>query len=147
MAGKKGRIASLKLDNQAGTLTDLSRKGAKISTNFTTEILDATTFQPPGGAKEKMVGVSDGKISFEGNADSVVATHLLAIRGQSEPTGGTAGEGFDFEIGPEGTATGTRKLSGKCFLASYAEETDVNGINKFTAELELHGDVTVGAHS
>lgn len=144
MAGKKGRIASLKLDNLAGTLTDLSRKGAKISINFSTEILDATTFQPTNGAKEKMVGVSDGKISFEGNADSTVATHLLAIRGQGEPTGGSEGEGFDFEIGPEGTASGKRKLTGKCLLASYGEEVDVNGINKFTAELELHGDVTVG---
>lgn len=144
MAGKKGRIASLKLDNLAGVLTDLSRKGAKISMKFPTEILETTTFQPPGGSKEKTPGVSDVQINFSGNADSVVATHLLALRGQSEPTGGTEGEGFDYEAGPEGTAAGKRKISGKCFLAEYSEDIDVNGINTFTATLEGHGEATPG---
>lgn len=144
MAGKKGRNASFKLDNLAGVLTDLSRKGTKISRQFPTEILETTTFQPPGDSKEKMPGVTDFKYSIEGNADSAVATHLMALRGKDAPTGGTEGEGFDFEDGPEGTASGKRKITGKVFLASYSEETDVNGINKFTAELEGHGEASVG---
>ena len=144
MAGKKGRIAHLELDNSSGTLVDLSRKGNKISLQFPQEILDATTFQPPGGSKEKTPGVSDFKFNVEGNADSFVAAQILAIRGLSEPSGGTEGEGFDFVVGPEGSASGKRKFTGKCFVSSYSEEVDVNGINKFSAEFEGHGAPTVG---
>jgi hypothetical protein len=144
MAGKKGRNASIKIDNAAGVLTDISRKGKKVSLNFPTEISESTTFQPPGGAKEKTVGDSDFKFTLEGNADSAAATHILGLRGKGEPTGGAEDEGFDYEIGPEGSASGKRKFTGKCLLAEYSEEIDVNGVITFSAQFEGHGDVTVG---
>lgn len=144
MAGKKGRNASFKLDVLGGALTDISRYLKKVSRSYPTEMLETTTFQSPGGHKEKIPGVSDFKLDIEGNAEAAIATHLMALRGQDCPTGGTEGEGFDFEDGPEGTATGKRKFTGKVFLASYSEETDVNGVNTFSATLEGHGGVTVG---
>lgn len=140
---KLGRNASIKLDNLAGVLTDISRKGTSVDADFPTEILESTAFQSPGDAKEKIPGDNDVKFNIQGNADSTVALHLMQLRGKDAPTGGTEGEGFDYEIGPEGSASGKRKWTGKFFLASYKEQI-VRGVLKFTAELEGHGDVTVG---
>jgi hypothetical protein len=61
VAGKKGRNASV-IVNQY----DLSRALKKASPSATTEIIECTAFQPPGGFKEKTVGDSDGKLSAEG---------------------------------------------------------------------------------
>lgn len=140
---KHGRRASIKLDNLAGVLTDISRKGTSVNIDREAELLEVTAFQ--ADAKEYIVGFKDGKIQIEGNADSTIATHLNAILGESEPTGGTAEEGFDFEIGPEGTAATKRKYTGKCLLVKYSENLGVGQANKFSAELQCTGDVTVGA--
>lgn len=61
MAGKKGRNASVLVNE-----FDLSRYLKKVAPSVSVDILDATTYQPPGGHKEKLPGVSDGKISAEG---------------------------------------------------------------------------------
>jgi len=142
---KHGRNVSAKLDNLAGVLTDISRKGTSVNIDREAELLEVTAFQ--AGAKEYIVGFKDAKIQIEGNADATIATHLNAILGETEPTGGTAEEGFDFEISPEGTATGKRKYSGKCMLVKYNETMGVNQANKFSAELQVTGDVTVGTHA
>lgn len=74
MAGKKGRFASVLLNQ-----FDLSRYLKKVAPGVSVEILDATTFQPPGGAKEKMPGLSDGKMSAEGLFQASDGTELDKI--------------------------------------------------------------------
>lgn len=142
---KHGRSVSVKLDTLAGVLTDRSRKGTSVNIDREAELIDVTAFQ--AGAKEYIVGFKDAKIQVEGNADSDIATHLNAILGETEPTGGTPEEGFDFEISPEGTGSGKRKYSGKCVCTKYTESMGVSQANKFTAELQVTGDVTVGTHA
>lgn len=139
---KHGKNVSVKLDNLAGTLTDISRKGTSVNIDREAELLEVTAFQAT--AKEYIVGFKDAKIQIEGNADATIATHSNAILGETEPTGGTAEEGFDFEIGPEGTTTGKRKYTGKALLVKYSESMGVGAANKFSAELQVTGDVTVG---
>ena len=140
---KHGKKASFKLDTLANVLTDISRKLTSISSNFDVDLEDVTAFQATGDAKEYLVGYNDGKISIEGNADAAIATHMMAIRGKSEVTGGVVDEGFDFELAPDGTTSGSRRFTGKCLLAKYSETTPT-GVNKFSAEFQCVGAITVG---
>lgn len=134
MAAKHGRNTSLKLDNAAGTLTDLSTAITSLDFPREAELLDATHFQ--SADKEFVPGFRDGKISFEGFADATVSTHLNGILGQEATV--------SFEYGPEGTATGKRKFTGEAILVKYNEKGAVNELNKFSAELQISGAVTLG---
>lgn len=131
---KHGKNASFKLDDSGGTLTDISRKVTNVQMPQNAELLDVTAFQAT--AKEYITGFKDGKISFEGNADAAIATHLLGILGQEATV--------SFEYGPEGTASGKRKFTGEAVLIKYDETTQVSQANKFSAELQISGAVTVG---
>lgn len=131
---KHGKNASFKLDNAAGTLTDISRKVNNVQLPQEAELLEVTAFQAT--AKEYIPGFKDGKISFEGFADATIATHLNAILGQEATV--------SFEYGPEGTTSGYRKYTGEAVLIKYDESAQVSAANKFTAELQISGAVTVG---
>jgi hypothetical protein len=135
---KRGRDADFRLDNAAGSLIDLSRKGMSI--NFSREAPpdEATAFQPPGGDREYISGgFKDNKFDVEGFVDATVATHMNAILGQEATS--------SFQIGPEGTTSGNRKYTGECFLTNYVEQI-VLGVNKFTASFQVTGQVTVGTY-
>src|SRR5262249_3290760 len=138
MAAKRGLSASIKIDNAAGVLTDISRSVKTVNFSRDAELLDATTFQAPGGDKEFIVGFKDNKFDIEGNADAVVATHLNGIAGQEATV--------TFEYGPEGTTAGNRKYTGECVMVSYKESTPAMGLNTFTANFQITGQVTVGVY-
>lgn len=61
MAGKRGLNASVLFDGY-----DLSRYFKEAAPGTDIELLDCTTFQPPGGDKEYITGFEDGKLSLDG---------------------------------------------------------------------------------
>lgn len=138
MAGKRGLVADIRVDNSGGTLTDISQKVKTVNFSRDAELLDATTFQPPGGDKEFIVSFKDNKFSIEGNADATIASHLNGILGQEATV--------SFQYGPEGTNAGFRKYTGECLLVNYSENTSVAGLNTFTANFQITGQVTVGVY-
>lgn len=133
-----GRKTSFKLDTLANVLTDISTKLNNVDFPGEAEIIDTTTFQQ--AAKTYIVGFKDNKISLQGNWDAAIDAHLFALLGVSEPTAQPSNEGFDFEYGPEGTTSGATKYTGKALLMKFAKTTAVNGVAKFTAELQVTGD-------
>jgi hypothetical protein len=137
-----GRNTSFKLDKLDNTLTDISTKLNNIDFPQEAETLDTTTFQ--AAAKTFIVGFKDNKFSLQGRWDATIDAHLAAILGVGQPTGQTENEGFDFEYGPEGTATGKTKYTGKAVLVKYQTSGAVSAVSSFTAELQITGDVTRG---
>jgi hypothetical protein len=138
MAAKRGLSADIRIDNSGGVLTDISRSVKNVNFSRDAELLDATTFQAPGGDKEFIVGFKDNKFDIEGNADSVVATHLNGIAGQEATV--------SFQYGPEGTTAGNRRYTGEAVMVSYRESTPATGLNTFTASFQITGQVTVGVY-
>ncbi len=138
MAAKRGLNADIRVDNAAGSLIDISRSVKTVNFSRDAELLDATTFQAPGGDKEFIVGFKDNKFSIEGNADATIATHLNGIVGQEATV--------SFQYGPEGTTAANRKYTGECVMTSYSENTSAEGLNTFSASFQITGAVTVGVY-
>lgn len=133
-----GKKTVFKLDTLANVLTDLSAKLNNVDFNVDVETLDTTTFGAT--AKTYIVGFKDNKISIQGNWDAAIDAHLNAILGVGEPTTQASNEGFDFELGPEGSTTGSTKYTGKCYLTKISRPSAVNAVSKFTAEFQVTGD-------
>lgn len=139
MAAKRGLSADIRVDDSGGTLRDLSRSVRQVNFSRDAELLDATTFQAPGGDKEFIVGFKDNKFDIEGNADATVMGYLNGIAGQEATV--------SFQYGPEGTTSGNRKYTGECVLVSLRESTPATGLNTFTASFQITGQVTVGTYA
>ena len=138
MAAKRGLSADIRIDDSGGTLRDISRSVKDVNFSRDAELLDATTFQAPGGDKEFIVGFKDNKFDISGNADATVTGYLNGIAGQEATV--------SFQYGPEGTTTGNRKYTGECVLVSFKESTPATGLNTFTASFQITGQVTVGTY-
>lgn len=134
---KHGKNTSLKIDNAGGTLTDISRKSISAQLSDGAELLDVTAFQATG--KEYITGFRDAKISFEGNIDATLYTHLSGLLGLEDSS--------SFELGPEGTASGKIKLTGEGFLTKLDCSFQVNAASKFSAEFQISGGITIGTFS
>ena len=135
-----GKKTVFKLDNLANTLTDISAKCTNVDFPLDAEVTEVSGF----GASSKVyiVGLKDSKISLQGNWDAAIDTQLFALLGAGEPTGQPANEGFDFEYGPEGSATGATKNTGKAILTKFQKTSPIGGKVSFSAELQVTGDVT-----
>jgi hypothetical protein len=129
-----GKKTSLKVDNSGGALTDISNQCTSVDFAEDAEVAETTAFQD--AAKTFVVGFKDGKISFQGNWSGVLDAHLGVILGQDATV--------SFELGPEGTASGKIKYTGEALLTSFKKTGQVKGVNQFTAELQISGDVTRG---
>jgi hypothetical protein len=129
-----GKATSLKVDNAAGTLTDISNVLTDVSFPQTIETAETTSFG--SNAKTYIVGLSDATISASGNFDVTVDTHLSAVLGQAAT--------LSFEYGPEGVATGDAKYTGECIMTSYEKSGAVGDVVTFSVEFQVTGAVTRG---
>jgi len=55
---------------------------------------------------------------------------------------GSLGATTTFEYGPEGSASGSRRLTGECVLTDYSIDTDENGVSKLSGTLTNDGAIT-----
>jgi hypothetical protein len=132
VTAKHGKNNSVKVDNAAGTLTDISNQCTSVDFAEDAELAETTAFQD--AAKTFVVGFKDSKISLQGNWSAALDTHLGTILGQEASV--------SFELGPEGTGSGKIKYTGEAFLTSFKKTGAVKGVNGFTAELQVSGAVT-----
>lgn len=134
MAFRHGKNASFKVDNAAGTLTDISAYLNEITFPQTIETGETTTYGK--SAKTYIVGLSDSTISISGMFDSTVDAHLAGIKGQDATV--------SFEYGPEGTASTRVKYTGEAILTSYETSSPVADVVTFSAEFQVSDSVTRG---
>ena len=134
---RHGKSAVFKVDNAAGTLTDISNTLNTISFPREAEVLETTSF----GSSDRtfIVGFKNGTISVEGSFDSTVDTHLAAILGQDATV--------SFEYGPEGSTATYTKYTGECIMTSYETSAGVGDIVSFSAAFQISGAVTRGAYA
>jgi hypothetical protein len=134
---RHGKSTSFKVDNAAGSLTDISDTLTDVSFPQTVETAETTSFG--SNAKTYIVGLSDSTVSVSGNFDATVDTHLAAVLGQAAT--------LSFEYGPEGTTNGLVKYTGECIMTSYEKSGAVGDVVTYSAEFQVTGAVTRGTYS
>lgn len=138
MAFKAGYLGDFRLDNAAGTLTDIAPYIDSVSNGQTTDTLDVSAL---GTAfKSYIPGLSDGNLSISGPYDVTVYTHLTAVK--AALAAGTAS--VSFQWGPGGSVSGQAKVTGECLLSDIQLSTSVSGRAEWSASLQITGAVTNG---
>lgn len=128
-----GSRAVFKLDNAAGTLTDITIYITSISFPWSADTAEVTTLGK--ASKIYLAGLKDATISLEGVYDPAVAQILQAALGATSTK--------TFEFGPQGSSAGSPKLTGECIGTSFEVTTPVDGPATWSAELQVTDDITV----
>ena len=74
---RHGKSTVFKVDNNAGSLTDISNTLTDVS--FPQSVDTAETSAFGSSAKSYIVGLTDSTLSISGNFDATVDAHLAAI--------------------------------------------------------------------
>lgn len=138
MAFVAAKNTVFKLDNAAGTLTDISAFIDSVSgIANTTDMAETTTF---GSTSKTFQGTlrNGDTISISGKWDSVLNTQLVALLGFATSS--------TFEYSPAGTTASLPKFTGECFVSSFEVSSAVADLVTFTASLQMTGAVTIGTH-
>ena len=138
MAFSHGKNAIFKVDNAAGTLTDISAYLTDVSLPRSIETAETTTFGVTGGAKTYVTGLNDSTITTSGKFDPTVDAHLVGILGQEATV--------SFEYGPTGSAVGKIKFTGEAIVTKYDLASPVGDVVTFSMDLQVTGAVTRGTY-
>lgn len=95
--------------------------------------LDVTTYG--NGGHRKRGGLTDGSISIGGVYDTTVAGPRDVIKPLK-------GQVVSFSWQPEGAGTGLPQSAGNVLVQNYVESSPVADIVRWTAALEIDGDIT-----
>lgn len=136
MAFVHGKDSVFKIDNSAGTLTNISTYVKDCSLAQSVDTPETSTFG--NNSKTFITGLSSGTFSVSGLFDPTCNTVLAGIVGASATK--------SFEYGPAGTGTGAPKFTGEAILTSYNVSSDVADAVQFSAEFQVSGAVTVGTY-
>lgn len=127
-AGVKTRF---KLDNSAGTLTDISTYLDSVQGSGDTEFLDGTTFQPDAvgtAIRNEVPGFSTKGLSLSGKWSEAAETFFSAIEGLQD---------LEYEYKPDDPSVNS-SITGTCSCGSYSgPQSSVDGIITFTVELRV----------
>jgi hypothetical protein len=135
MAFEPGKGQVFKVDNSAGTLTDISAYLTDVDFPQEVDTEDVTTLGK--SAKVYLVTLTDGTISVEGKWDgaaSAVDVTLSGIVGSATTK--------TFEYGPGGSTTGDVKYTGECICTKYQIKGSVGGATEFSAEFQCSDTIT-----
>lgn len=135
MGFEAGKGQVFKVDNSAGTLTDISAFLTDVGFPREVDTEEVTTLGK--NAKVYIVTLTDSTISIEGKWDGAAAAvdvTLSGILGQAATV--------SFEYGPGGSTTGDVKYTGEAILTSYEPSGSVGGSVEFSAEFQVSDAVT-----
>ena len=134
---RHGKSTVFKVDNNAGSLTDISNTLTDVS--FPQSVDTAETSAFGSSAKSYVVGLSDATLSVSGNFDATVDAHLAAIVGKADSV--------SFEYGPEGSTAGFVKYTGEALMTSYEKSGAIGDVVTYSAEFQVTGAITRGTYS
>ena len=134
---RHGKSTVFKVDNNAGSLTDISNTLTDVS--FPQSVDTAETSAFGSSAKSYIVGLTDSTLSISGNFDATVDAHLAAIVGKADSV--------SFEYGPEGSTAGFVKYTGEALLTSYEKSGAIGDVVTYSAEFQVTGAITRGTYS
>lgn len=131
------KLSKIKIDNAAGSLTDISDSVDEVGFPEELDLVETTTF----GATSKtyLVGFADGKITVSGNWNRTLHTHFSALKTAFRD--GTIASS-SVEYGPEGTDSGDIKVTCEVVMVNFEKSSAVKDQVKFSAEFQITGAVT-----
>jgi len=134
MAFVAGKNAVLKLDNNGGSLVDLSSYITDVSHSLDTATAETTAL---GSSDTSVIAtIGSGSVSVTGLFDATLLAHLGGIRGSATTK--------SYEFFPEGTASGKPKISGECVLTNMSPSASVGGVEGLSFSLDCTGAQTIG---
>lgn len=139
MAQGAAKSSVFKLDNLAGTVTDITPDLTSVKLSSSKGVIDVTTMGL--NYKNYLAGIADAKISLEGVYDPTGTTKAGGMLDVMQH--GSASQTFSWEWHPQGTAVGKPKLAGECLLESYSPGGGLDNAVTFSAELQNTGTVAV----
>lgn len=140
MAAKPGTVTFLKVDNAAGSLTDIGVYLDKTEFPFTSQMLDVSTMGTQ--AKSFIVGQTGGDTAaVSGPYSSTLWLHFGSLI--AAQNAGTASHSFLY--GPGGSVSGEAKVSGEFLVASMNPPSSVGGRVEWSASLQITGAVTLAS--
>jgi len=134
---RHGKSTVFKVDNAAGSLTDISNTLTDVGFPQSVDTAETSTFG--SSAKSYVVGLTDSTLSVSGNFDATVDAHLAGILGQSASV--------SFEYGPEGSTAGFVKYTGEALMTSYEKSGAIGDVVSYSAEFQVTGAITRGTYS
>lgn len=134
---RHGKSTVFKVDNNAGSLTDISNTLTDVSFPQSVDTAETTAFG--ASAKTYIVGLTDGTFSVSGNFDATVDAHLAAIVGKADSV--------SFEYGPEGSTSTFVKYTGESLLTSYEKSGAIGDVVTYSAEFQVTGAITRGTYA
>jgi hypothetical protein len=134
MAFQHGKDSSFKIDNSAGTLTDISSYADSFSSSVDIANHETTPFQAAGGRRTSVPGLIGETLSVSGKYDATVDGILHGILGK---TGS-----FEFIIGAATVGTENPKFSGECCITGYSKDIGVDDVGTWSADFTITGNVT-----
>lgn len=135
MAFSHGSKAKFSLDNNAGTLTDISAYITGISMPRSIDTAEVSVMG--NTAKQYVTGLEDGTFSLDIKFDPVIDALLDGIK-----FGITGGGTVSFRYDPAGSTTGLPRYSGECWLTGYEVGTDVGDAATISVSLQTTGGIT-----
>lgn len=137
MAFRAGTTTFFQLDNESGSLVNISSYMDTVSHQQSTQMLEVTAFG--SASKVFIAGLNDGDtITFSGPADSPIGTQLYKLK--AAQAAGTASHSWVY--GPGGSVANYPKVSGEALVASFTFSSGVGGRFEYSASLQITGAVT-----
>jgi hypothetical protein len=133
---RHGKSTVFKVDNAAGSLTDISNTLTDVGFPQTVDTAETSTFG--SSAKSYVVGLTDSSLSISGNFDATVDAHLAGVLGQAAS--------LSFEYGPEGSTAGFVKYTGEALMTSYEKSGAIGDVVSYSAEFQVTGAITRGTY-
>ena len=140
MAFGHGKFASIKMDNAAGTLFDISAISNNIDYPESYGTGETTSFQQT--AKTYLVGLTDATLSIGGTYDNTLAATIRAA--VASVVNGTNAS-LSIEYGPQGTATGKPKYTFEAIPTGVSFSSPVAGVGTFKIDFQRTGPTTDGS--
>lgn len=138
MAFIHGKKSVFKIDNVAGTLTDISAFCEEVSLSRDIETAEVTTFG--NDSKAYITGLTDATVSISGKFDagsaSAVDTVLSALIGSASTVS------WAYRVNSASTSATNPEYQGEAIMTSYEVSGSVGDAVTFSAELQCTGAIT-----
>lgn len=129
MAAGHGKNAVFKITDAGGILRDISAYLTGANFDPTADV--AETSGLGATSKTYVAGLKDATLGVDGLIDPTTDGYLFGILGLAKA----------WEYHPQGVVTGTPKYTGSGILTAYSPSTSLDDAGKFTASLQVTGDV------
>jgi predicted secreted protein len=137
MAFIHGKKSVFKIDNAAGTLTDISAFCEEVSLPRSIETAETTTFG--NDAKTYITGLTDATVSLSGKFDAGSASAVDAVL--SGILGSASTVSWAYRVNSASVSSTNPEYQGEGIVTSYEVTGSVGDAVTFSAELQCSGAI------